>query len=313
MQSSLGPVFIGGCDRSGTTMIASMLGGHPSINCLPESHFIFEYARTNASVPELLERVLQHGRFRLWGIALRGEQLERLRAAHDFGTLVSLLAGFYAEYHGREARPLWLDHAPRSVTAFSRLADTFPRARFIHVIRDGRSVAASWLKQDWGPRHILTVADTWSARIAQGLSAELAMPGKVLRLHYEEVVRTPEKIMRQTADFLSIDFNPAMLEARGFILPAHSTGTHGLLAGDSKAGVSADRLGTWLNELSTRQIELFEQRCGDLLPLLGYPLTQLAPDGPTRSEAVGMLLGELWGRFINLRRRKRRHSLSLAA
>ncbi|MFL5475589.1 MAG: sulfotransferase, partial [Gemmatimonadales bacterium] len=31
------PLFIGGCERSGTTMLAAMLGGHSRCLCLPES------------------------------------------------------------------------------------------------------------------------------------------------------------------------------------------------------------------------------------------------------------------------------------
>jgi len=286
-----------------------MLGGHASVNCLPESQFISEYALLEKPVPELVDLVLRHDRFRLWGILLTTEQVDRLRVATDFSAMITLLADFYAKYHGRGPRATWLEHAPSSVSAFLRLAGIYPQARFIHVIRDGRAVAASWLRQDWGPRHVLTVADVWGMRLAQGLAAEAAMPERVLRLHYEDVVRAPEDSMRRVTNFLELDFDAAMLDARGFILPGHSKSTHGLLTNDSQKGISCARLESWRGELSARQIELFEQRSGDLLPLLGYSLTQRGATAPTRLETVALLLGELWGRLVNLRRRKRRHRI----
>lgn len=309
-KNLIGPIFIGGCDRSGTTMLAAMLGGHSAIDCLPESHFISEYAGTNEPPRDLVKRILGHERFRLWSIRVGDADVDALRRTTSYAELIGELAALYARWHGRVARPIWLDHAPRCVAAFQRLGERFPHARFIHLIRDGRAVAASWLQQDWGPRHVLTVADTWATRIAQGFAAELAMPDRVLRLHYEDVVRAPEETLRKVASFLSLEFEVAMLDARGFILPAHSKDTHALLAQSSSKGVSADRLDQWKNSLSPRQIGLFEQRTGDLLPLLGYPLSQPAPAGPTRTEYLHMLLSEAWGRLLNLRRRKQRHKVS---
>ncbi|MBD3360653.1 hypothetical protein GF366_02510, partial [Candidatus Peregrinibacteria bacterium] len=32
-------IFIGGCPRSGTTMLGSLLGAHPEALCIPESQF----------------------------------------------------------------------------------------------------------------------------------------------------------------------------------------------------------------------------------------------------------------------------------
>ena len=34
------PVFIGGCPRSGTTLLGAMLGAHRDVICPPEAHSI---------------------------------------------------------------------------------------------------------------------------------------------------------------------------------------------------------------------------------------------------------------------------------
>ncbi|AKH41363.1 hypothetical protein FHS61_003172 [Altererythrobacter atlanticus] len=294
-------------------MIASMIGGHSQIACLPESHFIQEFAETPLPPAQLLPKILNHRRFELWKLGLEEGTVQRLSALPNFATLVAELAKIYCRQQGCESVLTWVEHAPRNVGSFLRLKEQFPHARFIHVIRDGRAVAASWLDQDWGPRHVITVADTWALRIAQGLAAEFAIPDRVLRIHYESVVADPEAAMRKVAAFIGVEFEREMLAARGFALPSHSRKTHELLTGETQdgVGVSRERTETWRHKLTSRQIELFEQRTGDLLPSLGYGLTTTSPPGPTRSESIGMLWAEFFERAKNIPVRNRRHGFRL--
>lgn len=41
-------IFIGGCSRSGTTLLGAMLGAHSDIICSPESHFKIDVLRVLA-------------------------------------------------------------------------------------------------------------------------------------------------------------------------------------------------------------------------------------------------------------------------
>src|SRR6188472_1560818 len=64
------PLFIGGCERSGTTMLGAMLGGHSRCLCLPESQFMDDqlaHADADGRVDSraALSRILAHERFRL--------------------------------------------------------------------------------------------------------------------------------------------------------------------------------------------------------------------------------------------------------
>ena len=291
-------------------MLASMIGNHAQINCLPESHFIANLAERDVPVRELLSLIEQHARFRLWALELSAKDRETLNASPDFPSLIDQLATLYGVMEQRPNQPIWLDHTPLNVGAFIRLAKLYPNAKFIHMVRDGRAVAASWLPQDWGPRHILTIADTWSRRMAQGLAAEIAMPDKVVRLQYEDVVADPHSAMRKVSDFLGIAYSDQMLLTGGFALPAHSRKTHKMLDGDG--AVSKDRIDAWMHKLDRRQIELFEYRTGDLLSALGYVRTIADAKGPTPIETAFAHIAEITGRGANLLFKNKRHGFGFS-
>ena len=69
-------IFIGGCARSGTTLLGAMLGVHKECLTTPESQFKFEALGTRgrpknaADVQAALHRIMEHPRFKRWGISL---------------------------------------------------------------------------------------------------------------------------------------------------------------------------------------------------------------------------------------------------
>ena len=64
--------------------------------------------------------------------------------------LAQRLRAFFEESAQAQGRPVFL----HKFTGWPRarfLAEVFPEARFINVVRDGRAVANSWLQMDWWP------------------------------------------------------------------------------------------------------------------------------------------------------------------
>jgi omega-hydroxy-beta-dihydromenaquinone-9 sulfotransferase len=104
------------------------------------------------------------------------------------------------------------------------LADVFPSARFVFLVRDGRAVAASLSRVDWWPdSHVWWYGNTprrWAdegrdpweicARnwveelhgIERGL--EVVPPDAVLRLRYEDLVADPLPVLRRVTRFLGL-------------------------------------------------------------------------------------------------------------
>ncbi len=85
-----------------------------------------------------------------------------------------------------------------------------PEARFIHLIRDGRDVALSILKQSFGPETIEAAAERWRSRVLRG-RAQQPYLGFYMEVKFEDLVLDTEGQLRRICEFIELDFDPAML------------------------------------------------------------------------------------------------------
>jgi hypothetical protein len=60
------------------------------------------------------------------------------------------------------------DSSPVNIMQADLINQLLPRSKFIHVIRDGRDVASSVLKEKWGPNEHFAALDWWKKRIVTG-------------------------------------------------------------------------------------------------------------------------------------------------
>ncbi|HEX9774595.1 MAG TPA: sulfotransferase [Actinomycetota bacterium] len=211
--------FIVGCHRSGTTLLRLMLSAHPAIAIPEESHFIpwFLSRRRRYERPAGFSRerfitdLLSHPRFRAWD--LPGQLVRRaLGDETDALDLIDALRLTYAAYAGHHGKEVAGDKTPPYVTMIQALAATFPGARFIHPIRDGRNVTLSLLDMPWGPRTVATAAVFWNERVRAGRTAgETLGPERYLEYRHEDLIADPEATLRRICAFIDRPFDPAML------------------------------------------------------------------------------------------------------
>ena len=209
------PVFVVGCPRSGTTLLRLMLDSHPSLAIPDESHFIVDlYGRwlgVRSSPALALERVLAHPRFLRWG--LDPAVVRRLAAATRPSSYNDVMVTVFAAYASAHGKPRWGDKTPPYVARIALLAELFAGAQFIHIIRDGREVAASLAAHHWGPSTPMAAASFWKAQVRKGRQAGRQLPpGCYLEVRLEELIKEPELVLRTVCDFLHEPFAPAMLE-----------------------------------------------------------------------------------------------------
>jgi hypothetical protein len=60
------------------------------------------------------------------------------------------------------------DSTPVNIMQADLINQLLPRSKFIHVIRDGRDVASSVVRENWGPNEHFAALDWWKKRIATG-------------------------------------------------------------------------------------------------------------------------------------------------
>lgn len=298
-------IFIGGCSRSGTTLIGSMLGAHSDCITTPESHFktgVLRGQSTNLSNIDLnwaLRTITRHWRFKIWGIEIDSMQsLGETEKISSYSCLLEWLVEQYALQNGKPDAKIWVDHTPENISFADTLLKLFPHAKMIHIVRDGRGVASSIMPLDWGPNTIQNAAHWWIESVGFGLASEMYLGAdRMMRIRYEDLVQGPEQVLQALCNFLVIDYQPKMLEECGFKVPKYTASQHTLIGQKP----DADRAVRWKKQLSPRQVELFENIARDFLILLGYqPQYGISARKSSWLELGGEIVKEIWRKaFIN--------------
>lgn len=264
------PLIVVGPLRSGTTMLRLMLDHHPEIRLFAEFEELTRYLNGPGypSVPEYARHLATDRHARLKGLEMDGA--DYVEAARG---LV------------RRARARWGEG--RSVFGFTvhanvdRLPELFPRARFVHIVRDPRDVARSCIGMGWvgtvyhGADYWLDAEERWD-RLAAQVPRE-----RRHEVRYEELVRAPREVLEGVCAFVGQPFDPAMLE-----YGAHTTY-------DAPDARYAQK---WRKALSPREVELVELRCGSLMERRGYPRTRAPAALPGAAERLKLELENRRGR-----------------
>ncbi len=168
------PIAIGGCARSGTTLLLSVLSSHPRICAIP-----FE---TQALCPTAYD---PHPN---WDADLE------VTAIHDYLSTVAAHAS-RCQY--------WCEKTPKNVLFFERiLTHLGPSARLFNVVRDGRDVVCSIHPDD--PSGYWVSPQRWVEDVEAGLAFE-GHP-QVLTVRYEDFVTCFRETSQIICDFLNLDY-----------------------------------------------------------------------------------------------------------
>jgi len=265
------PLFVVGCGRSGTTMLRLMLDSHPDLAIPGEGHFIpFAYRKLPAFTSpagldaEGLARQIMRGlHFRRWQVPVEFV-IDRVRGLEnpDFSSVVEALYMSYAEFHGKVR---WGDKTPVYVRLIPMLADLFPTARFIHMIRDGRDVALSYLSVPWGPTTV------WEADVSAGRAAGASLgDDRYLEVRYEDLVADPSGELQKLCSSSALDFDTRMLAYHRDAIDRLQCGPDATEYHRSAATPPSQGLRDWRSQMKASDVASFEAVAGETLTQLGY-------------------------------------------
>jgi len=106
----------------------------------------------------------------------------------------------------------WGDKTPLNAFALEPIRAVFPRARFVHLLRDGVDVAHSYVEAGLVP-DLASGARRWRASVSTIERFARAHPGQCYELRYEALVRDAPATVQSLYAFLRLDFQPRFLEA----------------------------------------------------------------------------------------------------
>ena len=150
------PLFVLGVSRSGTTLLRVVLDRSPGIAVPDESFFIPLLARRHRGTVDR-DRFLED-LSRLQVLAAWGLSLDDIGAGIHPGTSTGeAIAAIFEAYAAHEGKPRWGDKTPMYMRHLPLLERLFPDAQYVHLIRDGRDAALSFLRMPEG-----TFTRTWA-------------------------------------------------------------------------------------------------------------------------------------------------------
>jgi len=272
------PVIVLGVGRSGTTLLRVMLDRNSELAIPYESFFVVPLARRHGRQPRLDDFVDDLGRFYQlyeWGIAPEDVR-PRLREGMTTGEAIAAVFEVYAE---REGKPRWGDKTPLYMQSLPQLERLFPDATWVHLVRDGRDAALSFLAlpegfsgKTWAqPRTAAQFAARWRTEIL----AARRIRGHYLELRYEDLVSEPERELRRVCEHASLPWEQQMLDHTG-VSEVAKMPEHRNIARPPTAG-----LRDWRTEMSREDALAFEQVAGDVLRGGGYELLDPDAEYPT--------------------------------
>jgi Sulfotransferase family len=263
------PIFVVGHARSGTTLLATMLGRHPHLAATPETHFFNEgryaLAPQYAKGPATVARRIATTRLRHLEFA-EAELAALLMAAPmtDTGVISTVLSAFLA----RSAKARVVEKTPVHIRHIDDILACLPDARIIWIQRDGRACIASLRKVDWATHDVVALSRQWTRNMGFGQLALRQHPAAILTTRYEDLTADPETEMTRILNWLGEPFSPATLDASQQVTTI-SKAEEGWKANVRKP-ILSDRAMAWQQELSAEQIAAANVIMGPMLRQLGY-------------------------------------------
>lgn len=316
--------FVIGVPKSGTTWLMRTLNRHPEVLCLGEGRFFDREMRHNRRKdmqasehirfkvqPASLYYALDESEFlRLWierSVWTRDDDAEE----HLKNLTRVAVNYFLTEKLAKTGKSMVGDKTPLSSPNIIReIAEIYPDARVIHIIRDGRDTAISGMHHLWNrsidkggttnmspeelakreayredpgkflesgkgifiDKRLKILAGNWRERVKKAtLDGPRLFGPNYAEVRYEDLLQRPHEEFGRLFGFLGANAGERTV-ARCVKATSFERRTGGRKRGqeDANSGVRKGIAGDWRNVFTERDRDVFKKTAGDLLVSLGY-------------------------------------------
>jgi len=271
------PVFVLGCPRSGTTVLYHMLlsaGGfavyrtESNVFNLLAPHF--GEMRSASERKKLLDAWLNSMLFRVSGLDAANITARVMEECQSPGDFLRIVMGEIAR---NQSMRRWADCTPEHLLYMTEIRRQIPDALFIHIIRDGRDVALSYLKQGWSyplpwdeHEHLGVAGLYWKWIVGRGRECGKVLGECYREVRFEDLIKHPQETLSGLSEFIDHDLDFERITRAGIGSVSEPNTSFGADAG------AFDPVERWRTKMSSRELADFEGLVGDRLEELSYPL-----------------------------------------
>lgn len=280
------PIFITGLHKSGTTLVRSLLDGHPELQTIPfESHFFplsgawteNEYQRSQAKSFEpqrLLNYINEvnttrnpygdHFATGLVDFEVFREKLVSLLKEKEaaYAYFEALRVSLYREVKGR-----MVEKSIENFEFFHEYQALFPGARFIHIIRNpyDNLVSLRKFKQKSGrfpmySRLLPTIRQHYFHLEKNSQYANY----RVVR--YEDLLNEPKKTITDLVNFLGLEWHDCLMNPTIMGRPWKGNSVKGIVHNGLSAGLKE----AWKNEITPFESMMLTRGLDNIIEKWGY-------------------------------------------
>jgi len=197
------PIFILGLPRSGSTLIEQILASHPQVEGTQE------LAHVQRIVMELRGRGADLNNPRYPGVLRELTAEDFLRLGKRFLTETRV--------YRQTRRPFFIDKMPNNFRDIGLIHLMLPNAKIIDARREPMACCFGNLKQLFASGqefsyNITDIARYYRTYLEIMQHWNMALPGRILTVHHEDVVADLEGSVRRILDFCGLPLEPACLE-----------------------------------------------------------------------------------------------------
>lgn len=305
-------IFVVGNSRSGTTMMARMLGRHSKIHAFGELHIIERLVTpsnmgggiTKEEATKIVGTIIsieKNGFFCKHNLLENSDEIASVLSeieqspAGGFDVLKVFESALLYETK-KNSKEIPCEQTPRNLFYLDEIFNEFPCARVVYMVRDPRDVMLSQKKKwqrrflgaanipvreairAWVNYHPYTISRLWVAN--ERYVSRFVHHERLLQVKFEQLLEDPESEIRRVCKHLGVDFEKDMLQVPviGSSLGRDNPG---------RVGVDATRKGGWRRGgLTVEELVICQKVSGDEMRGRGYLNEELSPS------AIKMLV--LW-------------------
>jgi hypothetical protein len=303
-----------GCPRSGTFLLMAILEQCFDMATPLETHFIpyferYKYlwgdlsrrearARMLDAIYDFLDiwtpRMIVNGDMALahrFSLASTSEKYEEiLDHSVDYSSIVQAMMAVYCEQHGKSD---WVEKSAFFKHINMSFADlVLPQARILHIVRDGRDCALSWMNTWAKPGTLEEAASLWGEHVREKSKWVEQNQSRALEVRYEDLIRSPHTVLSEIGIFLGkepINLDPDLTDS-AYAEVLSRLSSHKMVAGRIRSGNSQK----YKEIMALQEQEAFSSIAGNMLNHFGYS-QNVNPVEPSPARKISVILRGFFG------------------
>jgi len=311
-NKALAPIFVVGTPRSGTTLVAKILGGHSNIFIPGETHFFADiYSRRKelgdpkdpSCMSKIIERLSSlYGRY---NEPLDQERINRIlfassdmlyRLKNNCKNYRDIFSFFMEIQMVHEGKLRWGNNVPRDIFDINEILSFYPDAKILICIRDVRDFLVSY-KDRWKVvpfehakrvkqiYHPVVVSMLWKSAVQSiPILKEKVPDGNLMVVKYENLVQKPDEAVDEICKIVGEEFEHQMLDVN---FSNSSTNVQ-------QTGIFSSSVGRWRESLSNEDAYVSQFLTNKQMKKFGYRTEKLSVSVPKMISIISSSLSALY-------------------